>query len=172
MAWDTIPVTVTQWSLSLISSSTRYAPRRAAVGCGEVLTQRFADLVRTVRERAVPECDDRRQHPGVEARPAIAGGRGKPTVLATERCRRRSGARAERSLAPSAMRPGSRSAVDLPVVGRCNLVATFACRSSTAVGTFDVDLKPGTPQLNGAVSRFELTKTFRGDLDASASPSA
>ena len=37
--------------------------------------------------------------------------------------------------------------------------------SSTARGTFDVDLAPGPAELDGAVSRFELTKRFHGDLD-------
>lgn len=35
----------------------------------------------------------------------------------------------------------------------------------TARGTFDVDLAPGPAELDGAVSRFELTKRFHGDLD-------
>jgi hypothetical protein len=34
----------------------------------------------------------------------------------------------------------------------------------TAQGTFDVELTPGDPELNGAVNRFALTKTFDGDL--------
>jgi hypothetical protein len=37
---------------------------------------------------------------------------------------------------------------------------------SQARGTFDVDLKPGAPELGGAVGRFDFTKTFHGDLDA------
>jgi hypothetical protein len=34
-----------------------------------------------------------------------------------------------------------------------------------ARGTFDVQLQPGKPELDGAVSRFELSKTFHGDLE-------
>jgi Protein of unknown function (DUF3224) len=37
--------------------------------------------------------------------------------------------------------------------------------SRTAIGTFDVTLVPGVPELDGAVGRFELTKRFHGDLD-------
>lgn len=36
--------------------------------------------------------------------------------------------------------------------------------STVAQGTFDVELTPGPPELNGAVGRFELSKTFHGDL--------
>jgi hypothetical protein len=36
---------------------------------------------------------------------------------------------------------------------------------STAKGTFDVTLQPGAAELDGAVGRFELSKTFHGDLD-------
>lgn len=36
--------------------------------------------------------------------------------------------------------------------------------SATARGTFDVDLKPGSPELDGAVDRFDFSKTFYGDL--------
>lgn len=36
-----------------------------------------------------------------------------------------------------------------------------------ATGTFDVDLVPGEPELDGAVRRFHFTKTFRGDLAGS-----
>lgn len=36
----------------------------------------------------------------------------------------------------------------------------------TATGWFDVQMQPGRPELDGAVSRFELTKTFSGDLEA------
>lgn len=39
--------------------------------------------------------------------------------------------------------------------------------ASTANGTFDVELVPGADELGGAVSRFELTKRFHGDLEAS-----
>jgi len=35
----------------------------------------------------------------------------------------------------------------------------------TASGTFDVSLVPGIAELDGVVSRFELTKLFHGDLD-------
>lgn len=33
-----------------------------------------------------------------------------------------------------------------------------------ARGTFDVQLAPGPAELGGSVSRFEFTKTFKGDL--------
>ncbi len=33
-----------------------------------------------------------------------------------------------------------------------------------ATGTFDVELTPGSPELDGAVGRFELRKTYRGDI--------
>jgi hypothetical protein len=39
--------------------------------------------------------------------------------------------------------------------------------SRTASGTFEVTLTPGTAELDGVVSRFELTKQFHGDLDGS-----
>lgn len=38
--------------------------------------------------------------------------------------------------------------------------------SDIALGTFDVKLQPGPSELDGAVSRFELSKTFHGDLEA------
>ena len=34
-----------------------------------------------------------------------------------------------------------------------------------ATGTFDVQVQPGNPELDGSVSRFELSKTFHGDLE-------
>lgn len=34
----------------------------------------------------------------------------------------------------------------------------------SARGTFEVQIRPGTPELDGAVGRFELSKTFTGDL--------
>lgn len=34
-----------------------------------------------------------------------------------------------------------------------------------ANGTFDVKMQPAPPELDGAVSRFELSKTFHGDLE-------
>ena len=37
--------------------------------------------------------------------------------------------------------------------------------TSTAKGTFDVSLAPGAAELGGAVGRFDLTKTFHGDLE-------
>jgi hypothetical protein len=37
--------------------------------------------------------------------------------------------------------------------------------TSTASGTFDVDLTPGATELDGAVGRFDLRKQFRGDLE-------
>lgn len=36
--------------------------------------------------------------------------------------------------------------------------------SSTARGTFDVRMQPGAAELDGAVRRFELSKTFQGDF--------
>ncbi len=36
--------------------------------------------------------------------------------------------------------------------------------ANTARGTFDVTMQPGPPELDGAISRFELSKTFHGDL--------
>jgi hypothetical protein len=39
--------------------------------------------------------------------------------------------------------------------------------ASTASGTFDVTMRPGATELDGAVARFELTKTFAGDLTGS-----
>lgn len=34
------------------------------------------------------------------------------------------------------------------------------------MGSFDVQMQPGRPELEGAVSRFEFSKTFHGDLEA------
>jgi hypothetical protein len=39
--------------------------------------------------------------------------------------------------------------------------------TSTARGTFDVTMQSGAAELDGAVSRFELSKTFHGDLHGS-----
>ena len=39
--------------------------------------------------------------------------------------------------------------------------------STTARGVFEVQIQPGSLELDGAVSRFNLTKTFSGDLAAS-----
>ena len=36
--------------------------------------------------------------------------------------------------------------------------------ASTANGTFDVTMRPGAAELDGAIGRFELSKTFHGDL--------
>ncbi len=36
--------------------------------------------------------------------------------------------------------------------------------TSTARGTFDVTMQPGAAELDGAVSRFEFSKTFHGDF--------
>jgi hypothetical protein len=41
--------------------------------------------------------------------------------------------------------------------------------SRTANGTFDVSLVPGAAELDGAVSRFELTKRFHGDFEGTGS---
>ncbi|MCU1489233.1 MAG: hypothetical protein JWM85_638 [Acidimicrobiaceae bacterium] len=38
--------------------------------------------------------------------------------------------------------------------------------NNTARGTFDVDLASGAAELDGSVRRFELTKRFHGDLEA------
>ena len=37
--------------------------------------------------------------------------------------------------------------------------------TSTARGTFEVTMRPGAAELDGAVARFELEKTFAGDLE-------
>jgi len=39
---------------------------------------------------------------------------------------------------------------------------------AVAQGTFDVTVQPGTAELDGAVNRFELAKTFSGDLRGTA----
>lgn len=39
--------------------------------------------------------------------------------------------------------------------------------SGTARGTFTIEMTLGTPELEGAVSRFDFTKTFSGDLEGS-----
>jgi hypothetical protein len=36
---------------------------------------------------------------------------------------------------------------------------------SIARGTFVIEMRPGPPELDGAVSRFDFTKTFDGDLE-------
>jgi Protein of unknown function (DUF3224) len=36
----------------------------------------------------------------------------------------------------------------------------------TARGTFKINLTPGPPELQGAVDRYDFTKTFTGDLQA------
>lgn len=38
---------------------------------------------------------------------------------------------------------------------------------SSARGTFDVTIQPGPAELDGTVDRFELSKTFHGDLQGS-----
>ena len=40
--------------------------------------------------------------------------------------------------------------------------------SITARGIFDISLAPGPTELDGAVSRFEFTKTFKGDLEGTS----
>jgi len=35
---------------------------------------------------------------------------------------------------------------------------------NTATGIFEVTMQPGPAELDGAISRFELSKTFHGDL--------
>ncbi|MGZ4617730.1 MAG: DUF3224 domain-containing protein [Frankiaceae bacterium] len=37
--------------------------------------------------------------------------------------------------------------------------------TSTAKGTFDVTMQPGAAELDGAVGRFDLSKTFHGDIE-------
>jgi hypothetical protein len=41
--------------------------------------------------------------------------------------------------------------------------------SSTAAGTFEISMTPGSDELGGAVSRLEFTKDWRGDLEGSGS---
>lgn len=41
---------------------------------------------------------------------------------------------------------------------------SFVPMSTLANGTFEVHLEPGPAELDGAVGRFDLTKTFKGDL--------
>ena len=41
--------------------------------------------------------------------------------------------------------------------------------ASTASGTFDVTMSAGPAEIDGSVSRFELAKTFHGDLQGSGS---
>ncbi len=38
--------------------------------------------------------------------------------------------------------------------------------TSTARGTFEIAMTPGPAEIGGAVGRFDFTKAFRGDLDA------
>jgi len=38
--------------------------------------------------------------------------------------------------------------------------------TTAAKGTFDIAMTPGPPEVGGAVGRFDFTKTFHGDLDA------
>lgn len=44
------------------------------------------------------------------------------------------------------------------------MLVTIPGVSAVARGTFDVELTPGPPELDGAVARFDLSKTFHGDL--------
>jgi hypothetical protein len=44
---------------------------------------------------------------------------------------------------------------------------TILSVTSTAKGTFSVDLVPAAAELGGAVARFELAKHFHGDLEGS-----
>lgn len=37
--------------------------------------------------------------------------------------------------------------------------------TDSARGTFDVTIRPGPAELDGAANRFELSKTFRGDFE-------
>jgi hypothetical protein len=45
----------------------------------------------------------------------------------------------------------------------------MAGMTSTARGTFEVTVAPGAAELGGAVARFELTKSFAGDLEGTGS---
>ncbi len=38
--------------------------------------------------------------------------------------------------------------------------------TGTASGTFDVTIRPGESELDGAIDRFDLSKSFHGDLEA------
>ncbi len=38
--------------------------------------------------------------------------------------------------------------------------------ASTAKGTFEISLTPGPSEVGGAVDRFDFTKTFHGELEA------
>ncbi len=51
---------------------------------------------------------------------------------------------------------------------RCSRAAvlTTLAAMSTARGTFNIVMTPGTAEMEGAVSRFDFTKTFLGDLEA------
>jgi hypothetical protein len=40
--------------------------------------------------------------------------------------------------------------------------------TNTAKGTFDVELTPGQAELDGAVSRFDFSKTFHGEITGRA----
>ena len=58
---------------------------------------------------------------------------------------------------------------DEPLVGR---LPGFVQRSSyehhLVRGTFDISLAPGPTELDGAVTRFEFTKTFKGDFEGTS----
>lgn len=39
---------------------------------------------------------------------------------------------------------------------------------NTASGTFEIEMTPAAPEIHEAVGRFNFTKTFRGDLEATS----
>lgn len=45
------------------------------------------------------------------------------------------------------------------------IAGTLRGMTSLAQGTFEVELTPGPAELDGAVGRFEMRKTFHGDLE-------
>lgn len=53
----------------------------------------------------------------------------------------------------------------LPRPGAGGTLVRLPGMSAVARGSFDVELTPGPAELDGAVSRFDLSKTFHGDLE-------
>ena len=51
--------------------------------------------------------------------------------------------------------------------GLSHAAITVPLMSTLARGTFDVEITPGSPELDGDISRFELIKSFHGDLEGS-----
>lgn len=54
---------------------------------------------------------------------------------------------------------------DVRVVGR---LRDDRAMTTTARGTFEVSLTPGSPELDGRIARFDLRKTFAGDIEGTA----